>query len=374
MWPELTHYLESNFKVDLLPSRIGIDILQIFEPGINQEVFLERYLKNIISQETENNSFIRPQVVYIQDILPIELVFLIHHYFQKRCCNSENLVFIVPSHVGLHDWWEQYKELMGIKSIVFIDAPYFSWYSNRFNITTRLEHIQPRYEKHFSAWISGKQAVPIHNQYLLLLLLEHKHHGIIDCYSKLNQKQNILDLAESLTNFCNANLVDKISQIYDANIVDGHYHSNIVFNNNDGSGGVIGDDFLLLEDIKCPINVVRETLCNTPYYCFTEKSIRPFLHQQLVLPVCYLGHKVLSAMGFELPNVINYNYCNIRHFGDRMNAMMLELERLISLPLEFFANYRAENIALYKHNFYNALNTDKTNMQLAIDQFRKKYK
>lgn len=384
MWPDLINHLTTNFKVDVFKDRIYCDILEIFQKSKTFEgktKLLETYLDNIITTELLEKSFSTPQVFYMYDVIPTELALLLHDYFLKKCCNSENIVFICPSHVGIFDWWEQYKNIMGLKSIVFIDAPYIGMYNYRFNITDKIKDrafwlkSKQSLQKHFTAWISGKGFTPIENQYLMLLLLKYKDQALIDCCSPIADKQELLNHAETFTDFCNAALVDQIGATYDENIVQNFYHSNIKFINPDGPSGAIGDDFLLNEDIKCPINVIRETLYDMPFYCFSEKSFRPFLHYQLVLPVGYNGYNILKNMNYEFTNVIDYSYSNIKNTNMRLQGMLNELNKLLALPLDFFLDHYLTNIDLYEHNFYNTLSkeTELMNMNMAISQFKEKF-
>jgi hypothetical protein len=107
------------------------------------------------------------------------------------------------------------------------------------------------------------------------------------------------------------------------------------------------------------INLVMETsydyeiepdAWNVPF--FTEKSAKPFIWGQVPLFVCCansLGY--LRNLGFDLfDDIIDHSYDFETNPNRRIIMVIKELEKICSQPIEYWQNYKRENISRFVKN------------------------
>ena len=100
------------------------------------------------------------------------------------------------------------------------------------------------------------------------------------------------------------------------------------------------------------IDIVTETVYHYPSPQITEKTLRPILQKRMFLIVGPYGSlKLLQHLGFmTFDPLICEDYDNIIDPFDRMDAILLEIDRLTALPIDTIQDYMLECNDILKHN------------------------
>jgi hypothetical protein len=111
---------------------------------------------------------------------------------------------------------------------------------------------------------------------------------------------------------------------------------------------------------KSMFSIVTETMYFEPEIMLTEKIVRPLAncHPFILIGPKY-GYKILKEIGFEIPNLINYEYLDsISNPYSRLDATIDELKKLFN-NLDNKNKSNIFNIEMLMHNQNKLLNTKK---------------
>jgi hypothetical protein len=112
--------------------------------------------------------------------------------------------------------------------------------------------------------------------------------------------------------------------------------------------------FQFQRDIRSFAQIVRETFNHQPWMSASEKSLRPFLHLQVPLP---LGGRNsitnLENLGFVfLHDIVDYSYQDQGHLTDRCRGLEKNLINWSARwSLDDLYDIALENQDIYQHNF-----------------------
>lgn len=86
-------------------------------------------------------------------------------------------------------------------------------------------------------------------------------------------------------------------------------------------------------------------------HSITEKTWNPLIKGHYILPYGYCGMvKHIREYGFVFPDWINYHYDGIEDDNDRFLAYIIEVNRLTSLPIEFYQEQFERDKSLLEYN------------------------
>jgi len=116
---------------------------------------------------------------------------------------------------------------------------------------------------------------------------------------------------------------------------------------------------------KIGIDVVTESVFAHPYPAVTEKIIRPIVNKRLFLVVAPANTlKFLKSKGFQtFSPFINETYDGITDPVNRMKAILAEIDRLVTSPLDEIRNAVLQYKDVLDANFTTVINLEKLELQ-----------
>jgi hypothetical protein len=271
---------------------------------------------------------------------------------------------------GTSSWWNQWQALfkqMSFRVVDCVDIPFsanslqpyaaFSldnsawtrqhWYNDFDDVSAEhvFQHRCLSIQKHFN-FFGGSRASSFEGyakQYLTLQMSQHREHGIVECLYDLDSEETLVHWTDSASYWKQYRRVEEIKRLYQ------QFRRPKV-------------DCMptVTEQMKAnsPIQyasfaqVVRESYLCQPFDCFSEKTFRAFLHQQLVIPVNYNSVATLTELGFKFPlGLFNYQYSLEPDFFLRIEKLNHSLEQFFNISIEDLRNYFVDNFqGLFLHN------------------------
>lgn len=99
------------------------------------------------------------------------------------------------------------------------------------------------------------------------------------------------------------------------------------------------------------ISIYGETIEYGNTIFVTEKTLTPLIQGHFILPFSSSGFvKHLQNSGFKLPDFIDYSYDNITDYCSRLDAYIIEVNRLVSKPLNWWVEQRDKNLEILFFN------------------------
>ena len=124
---------------------------------------------------------------------------------------------------------------------------------------------------------------------------------------------------------------------------------------------------------KIGIDIVTETVFDYPYPATTEKILRPMLNKRMFLivgPAYTL--RFLKTKGFQtFSPFINEEYDEIRDPIDRMNFLLQEIDRLVTLPIDSIRDAVLNYKSVLDSNFTTVVNLEKLELEDLKDRLSK---
>jgi hypothetical protein len=255
-----------------------------------------------------SRSFERAQVVLSLEIWSLENLIGFQKWLQARCCRIDRYHVIVIGQPGMAEWWKQYTSVMRMRSFYLhevLDLPFgsetmrqnwpiesFHWFRERWYADIPSEPDLDRTLQHHCVYLPGGTGHSVETGY-------YKHYlacRIIDLPSTLVDLRFNLQDAETL-----ANWVDSELGWMDQQLVDQIREIRHRLDDNVGSP-VIYDTDLYLRTLplyrNCFATVARESLMIQPWACVGEKTLRPLMLGQFVIPTTFKAVTYLEGLGF----------------------------------------------------------------------------
>lgn len=326
-----------------------------------KDVWVEKCLDDMFGSYDWTRSFSRRQILVYDEVLPSEVLEILHKWLRKKCADIENILLIVTHHTGTRDWWQDWCKTNNEKSfqlteIFFLTRPtatpsiksFFSkksttrknidWYTSQKTISKIL------------SYYGGRYSSP-EREYLFLKLQCFDHSlAHVDFLGNLSPKQDILSYVENITYYKNQMEIDYISNVYDQLVNNGWllrppYVFDCAIEDIDFAGPQ------WQTDRQCFASVVRETINSDKFACVTEKTLRAFLHHCVVIPIGFNAVNNLEKLGFWFPHdFIDYSYQSTRSFADRVHGMMAALDNLAQKSFDVLQQYYLDNINKFQYN------------------------
>ena len=116
---------------------------------------------------------------------------------------------------------------------------------------------------------------------------------------------------------------------------------------------------------KIGIDIVTETVFSYPYPATTEKILRPIINKRMFLVVGSANTlKFLKTKGLQtFSPFINETYDSITNPVNRMEAILAEIDRLVTLPLDAIRNAVLQYTNVLESNFTTVTNLEKIELQ-----------
>jgi hypothetical protein len=351
-------------KCDLV-GVIGGELLQVLTdaPKLNpKDLLIEHKLDEMFSGWDWSKSFDRAQILVYDEVLPSELLPMLHQWLRRKCADIENIQLILTHHAGAESWWQEWCELnhtqsFKIRELSFLSRPaatpdLLSLLSGKHGVRKDKSFFikNKKINKIFSYY--GGSYVSREREYLFLKFYKFRHQAIIDFLASIvASKDEILSYVENITYFKNQVEIDNVSAAYDSFMCSkpDAYHDDLsrAKKNED----INFNAFQWQIDSQCFASVVRETINSDRYSCVTEKTIRAFLHHCVVIPLGYRSVEELEKKGFWFPHdIIDFSYQFESIFAYRINQLTNILDVLVKHPASELQEYYAQNIDRFEHN------------------------
>lgn len=322
----------------------------------------------VINTQVQLNSFKKLQVIVYDEYITSQFLIDLHNFLRSKSCNIENILLVTTHSLGTNQWWETYKKTMGIYSFSIIEASIMTsaviyndalknspdvspdkdfWYKNK------------KIEKLFS-YFGGAYSSHLEKEYVLLKLLEFKDISIIDYLGEFPDLSRLVDHFEYITYYMKNEEIEVLKNRYNLFV-----HNKKIVSNFNTAIFPVGKQYEQLNlqgllfklDSSCLLSVARETIMWDQVHTFTEKTLKSFIHHQLLLPTCgETTIEQLSDMGFEFDTkFINYEYLKESDFASRIEKMCREIQRLAKYSNDDLQDYYFENFDRFQHNANHVL-------------------
>jgi len=122
---------------------------------------------------------------------------------------------------------------------------------------------------------------------------------------------------------------------------------------------------------KIGIDIVTETAFAYPYPSTTEKIFRPIINKRMFLVIGPANTlKFLKTKGFQtFDPFINETYDSITDPVNRMESILAEIDRLVTLPLDTIRNAVLQYTDVLNLNFTTVMNLEKLELQKVKERF-----
>jgi hypothetical protein len=339
---------------------IGTQLLEILAiaPAMEpKDLYVEQVLDQMFRDYNWAKSFDQCLVILYDEVMPSELVIILHQWLRRKCANIENIILVQTHHLGSSSWWQQYCDTMRVKSFkihecFFTHSPDYwpQWFANIPELPSSSWFADHKNIQQLFSFYGGSYS-SLERQYLILRLLTIGNHGAIDYLGKFDSQQAIIDWTEFATYYCNQDEINSISSVY-----YDHVDSNKMLKNKNcisptpsiKNERLTYSGFQWSMDSRSFASIIRETLNSDVYSCLTEKTLRGFLHHTAVVPLGFQAVDHLEKWGFWFPHdIIDYKFQNEPVFSKRISMMLSSMNKVID-------NYSYQDLQkIYEHNIDN---------------------
>jgi hypothetical protein len=336
---------------------------------------MQRWMDESSSHVDWTLTFDRPLLLMYEDMITRDHLVCIHNWLRSKCLDIENIIVLNNHHVGISDWWEQWKKLhhepgFRILEWSFIQGMYtiekLQWPAFQL---PELHWIQEQRAGSISkvfSFFGGRHSAFIDKFYPLLKCLEFGNHAVVDLVTEWPDRSTIMQYLEYVTDYQDQTEVENLLSIYDQ-----HCGPDNVFVNsalepylvnyqkpqslNKVEWTAIGPTFNDIQwaiNQNCFVSVIRETLNDQPYDTITEKTFQCMLHYMVPMPLNYGSVNNLERMGFRLPHdLIDYGYSQEPQYRRRVQLVMQQIQQLQQrMTFADMNNYWNTHIDLFHHN------------------------
>jgi hypothetical protein len=328
-----------------------------------KDPYIESALDQIFGNYDWSKSFTRLQVIVYDEVIPSEILPVLHKWLRRKTANISNIMLLITHHRGITRWWRQYcntwhVESFRIQEIFFTNTNTEGnrWFKDMPDIPSMDFFKTHKNIKHLFSYYGGSYS-NLEREYLLLKMLELSDNSIIDFIGVVDNKQQIINYAEHITYYKNQIEIDALSDRYNRYIDSDGKLKNINSISTNSKPTHIPklfsfSGFQWEVDSTCFCCVVRETINSDVYSCLTEKTLRAFLNHQTVIPLGYAAVKDLEEAGFWFPHdIIDYSYQFETKFSNRVNGMLNSIQTLLTLySMQDLQEYFNLNLHNYYHN------------------------
>lgn len=349
----MQHDYVGIIKTELLTT---ITDAPLMEP---KDRYIEATLEKLFGEYDWSKSFQSKQILWYDEVLPSEVLIVIHKWLRRKCADIENILLITTHHLGISKWWKDWCENNHEKSFeiqekFFINSPRWGdrFFKNVPPLPTVDFFVKNKNISRLFSFYGGSYAKH-DREYLVLAMLKFFDVAEIEFMGKFSPKQILLDYAENILYYKDQLEIHYLSQVYDRFIVDGVLSRESIFSQKQifqEKLNFTGRQWQV--DRHCWASVVRETANDDFYPCLTEKTFRAFMNHVAVMPIGFGAVIEMEKLGFWFPHeIIDYSYQFEKIFSARVKGLTVALEKIHKLySFERLQEHYLDNIEKFQHN------------------------
>lgn len=324
-----------------------------------------RVLEQLLHGQDLTRSFQRPQILLLNEQIHHDIFVALDYWVRRQACDIRNIWLVSTSTLGLDQWYHDWLYLHGLENygMRVLEVP---WIAETFQTTLDAIKTRPdrqRFKSYFTTY--GGTWGNDERDFIIAWLMDYRHLGHIDYFAGFgNDRQSQENYFESMTHFLDQTRVESLLSKLDHQFEHlGEPHKKFNFQDFQFQQDIIRSlayekfdfqGFQFQQDIRSFSQIVRETFNCQPWNCLSEKTLRPFLHLQMPLPLS--GRNAvqnLENQGFVfLHDVIDYSYQDQGHLTDRFRGLEKNLINWSSqLSLDDLYDISLEHQDVYHHNF-----------------------
>ena len=313
-------------------------------------------------------SFGMPQVIYYDERITIATLETLQNFFRARACNIENVVVITSHALGAAEWWQQRSKLYLEKTFKIQEwllCRTMTWpkWMSKLEILKEDEIKKQKKLRYFFSFYGGTNP-KMDRLYITLKVRDLAQFGVIDCLTNVRwTKEQFLNHAMWLTYFQDPSEEQEIMRLYDAYVSNDHIIPSHQFPQladlPKGNPNIFSySGYHWRVDSMCLSTVCNETENMQPWAMVSEKTLIPFLHHNLVIPIGYRAVDFLEAQGFWFAHeLIDYSYQYEPNWLTRLNLMIQSIKhaqhkianRYTDFFNDHFVNIRSNALRVYDH-------------------------
>jgi hypothetical protein len=332
----------------------------------------------------ENRAIVRPQVIIMLEVFTDEMLRKLQRKLHSVFAQPANIHLICVGHSGIKEHFDALKSIWNLhRNINIYESPDFPfsnqeildfyqnggvevtakhtgfygrdlWYKDIHSLSTKeiKDTHNANLKNHFILNCGRTEAtydVGYRKELLWLPFKEFNDYGIVDYQGKCCDISRLLESIE-------LHRISKVQkeqycQLYCTwvNMTALEARDRIDFGNRR-----LIDWWPVERDIMltCFATIVREAHMMQSFNIISEKTFRPFLLHQMVIPTNYLAVEQLTDLGFKFPvDMFDYSYQNTQEFATRISLLLDAMREWISRnDIASLRDYYNKNIDMFLHN------------------------
>lgn len=338
------------------------DLAAVLVNDLHVPATAQQDLANTFASHDFAASFGRAQVIVSLEIWSRENLIYFQEWLAGRCCNIQNYHIIVIGQPGMADWWQRYTDIMYLRTFAICEVLDLPFSGNA--LRQSWPQLQP-YHWCRERWYADIDLVPDldrtlrwHCVYLPGSSSQSVEHGFYKDYLAclmMDLPGTLVDLrfslkdADTLANWLDAKLgwIDQAS-------VDGIRELRRR-RGDEHDSPVIYDSQLYHRTLNLYrhsfATVARESIMTQPWSCIGEKTLRPFMLGQFVIPTSIDSVTRLEDLGFWFDrDWFDFNYERHRDVLHRTRALMTSLHDMVSKDIAECQQHLQDHRAKYQAN------------------------
>ena len=310
----------------------------------HKDTYVHHALDEFIGADRLAMSFQRPIVLLYNEVVHVDVFLAMHRYFQQRACDIRNVWIVTTATLGLTDWYNNWLDVMGERDhgMRILEAPWVSRiFQDRFE-KIRSAPTRQKFQWYYSMYGGSYRS---DERDLLTAWFLDTDLGFVDYLAGFTgDREHLANYFETVTHFCDQAQVEKLLSRLD--------HKFSPASTKKHNEGFEHDGFQFQHDIRSFGQVIRETFNAQPWATITEKTLRPFLHLQIPLPLSGPSAQThLVQQGFEFLPEIDYGYQNQGDLVDRCRGLEGMIRNLAQkYTLADLADMADQHRAIFQHN------------------------
>lgn len=308
-------------------------------------------------------SFAKTQVIYYDERLNVQTLEVLQNFLRTRPCNITNLVVITSHAIGVSEWWQARCDLYQEQTfhihewLLCRTMTWPLWMSELEIISEQDIRLHKKIHHLFSFY--GGTNPKLDRLYVSLKVRDLGSFGIVDCLTPIHwPRDQFVNHAMWLSYFQNTHEEHEIGRLYDQYVYDDHLRPSHALENLQslpkGNPNIFSYNGYHWEiDRTCLATICNETDNMQPWLMVSEKTLIPFLHHNLVIPLAYRSVELLEQKGFWFAHdVIDYSYQFERDWLTRLNLMIQSVK---ACHEKLKGNYQTVFSDYFHHIRQNAL-------------------
>lgn len=356
MTPALRDWVKNSTGLD------DFDLAAVLVNDLHVPETARRDLANTFSTHDFSASFHRPQIILSLEVWSRDNLIFFQQWMADRCCRIESYHIIVIGQPGMADWWNRYADVMSLRSFCLhevLDLPFSGdsirenwpslqadhWFRERwYSDIAAVPDLDRDLEWH-CVYMPGGSAKSVetgfYKEYLACLMLDLPG-MLVDLRFPLKDADTLANWTDAESGWMDQHSVDEIRDIRqrcqqepaEPVVYDSHlYHRTLPLYQHSFA------------------TVARESVMTQPWSCIGEKTLRPFMLGQFVIPTTWDAVSRLEALGFWFDrHWFDFGYEKIQDPLTRTKHLMVSLRELVQRDLAQCRQHLRDHRARYMAN------------------------